>query len=232
MIDSNNMILEEVLPNVFHIHIASPETLSYTFLRPQEYYESPEFKGKIFTIDEFKKWYTNTVGNGNFTYVQDWMGFNIPGEVLEPFFNGDFGQLDGLEQNLLQMFSDKRGQKYYVIGTCDWEGSNETLLHELAHGLFYTNEAYRKAVTDAVIGLDDGERKIMEEFLKKEGGYHPDVWVDEINSYLIDLKFMKDKGIDVNKLTKAQEKMFNLFVNSVPQGFLQKMMNRPVGVTA
>jgi hypothetical protein len=218
------MVVEEVLPSVYHIHVPSPQTLSYMFMRPQEHYESPMFKGKVFTFQQFEEWYAKAVGNGKFTYAEDWMGFNIPCEALEPFFNGQFGQLSELEHILLDVFTNKRGTKYYVIGTCDWEGSYETMIHELAHGLFYTNEAYRKAVTDAVLSLNEDERKTVEEFLKKEGGYHPDVWVDEINAYLINLKFMKEKGVDVNKLTKAQEKMFNLFINSVPNEFLQKIM--------
>jgi hypothetical protein len=76
--------------------------LTSTFLRFQEHYESPFFKGKYFTLDEFKEWYIKTSPNGKksgkFTYYTDWGGFNIPSYILKPFYNGAFNPLSENEK--------------------------------------------------------------------------------------------------------------------------------------
>ena len=41
-------------------------TLASAFLRFQEHYESPKFRGEIFSLEEFMDWYAVEVGN--FTY--------------------------------------------------------------------------------------------------------------------------------------------------------------------
>jgi len=56
-------------------------------LRFEEYYESPRFKGRIFTFDEYRKWYVKNSPKGKktgrFTYYSDWSGFNIPSYALK-----------------------------------------------------------------------------------------------------------------------------------------------------
>src|SRR3990167_8171616 len=110
--------LEEIIKNIFHLNVDTQEELTTTFLRFQEHYESPEFKGKIFTLEEFKKWYIlnspNGKKTGRFTYYEDWAGFNIPSEVLEPFYEGKFNPLADYEQKFLDLFKEKRDGKFYV----------------------------------------------------------------------------------------------------------------------
>lgn len=67
--------LTEILKDVFHLNYLTQEQLASTFLRFQEHYESPEFRGKIFTLDEYKEWYMtnspNSIKKGIFTYYED-----------------------------------------------------------------------------------------------------------------------------------------------------------------
>lgn len=64
--------------------------LASTFVRFQEHYESPEFAGKTFSLEEFKEWYIKNSEKGRetgeFTYYEDWSGFNIPSYVMRPFY--------------------------------------------------------------------------------------------------------------------------------------------------
>lgn len=76
------MNCKEILPHIFHVNFSSQEELASTFLRFQEHFESPSFKGKIFSLDDYKRWYIKHSPNGQktgeFTYYSDWSGFNIP----------------------------------------------------------------------------------------------------------------------------------------------------------
>ncbi|MDB5254555.1 MAG: hypothetical protein JWL80_621, partial [Parcubacteria group bacterium] len=104
----------EVRPHVYLLEFQTQAELASTFLRFQEHYESPEFKGKIFTRAEFEKWYAGE--NGSFSYCSDWSGFNIPSIILEPFRAGSFNPLSLEEQNFLKHFEGLE-HPFYIIGT-------------------------------------------------------------------------------------------------------------------
>ena len=95
------MKLEELIENIYHVSFPTRKEAASTFLRFQEHYESPQFRGKIFSLDEFKEWYTANSekgkAKGKFTYYDDWGGFNIPSYILEPFYKGLFNPLSEKE---------------------------------------------------------------------------------------------------------------------------------------
>jgi len=115
---------------------------------------------KYLSLDEFKEWYTQNSPEGKkkgeFTYYMDWAGFNIPSYILKPFYDGKFDPLSVREQEFLKFFEDKQ-EKFYVIGTT---GDTElyALRHETAHGLFYTNEDYRREVLGVLDEIDKKDR--------------------------------------------------------------------------
>ena len=102
------MKVKEIIKNIFHISFSTQHELASTFLRFQEYYESPKFRGKIFSFYEYKKWYTANSPKGKktgkFTYYKDWGGFNIPSYVLKPFYQGKFNPLSNKEKKFLRAF--------------------------------------------------------------------------------------------------------------------------------
>jgi hypothetical protein len=146
-------------------------------MRFQEHYESPKFRGKVFTREEFEDWYAAT--RGTFTYYADWGGFNFPSRVLGPFKGGAFDPLTEKEQALLELVRKHAKGDSYVIGCI--KGDAQTLAHECVHGLFAIFPKYRKDVLAAIA------RHPTELLRKKLGrmGYHPDVFDDEINAYLM-----------------------------------------------
>jgi len=160
---------------IYLLTFPSQYLLAATFLRFQEHYESPEFRGRVFTWEEFMDWYART--RGKFSYLEDWGGFNIPDRVLRPFYDGAFDPLTGKEKKLLELL---RGVKppYYVIGTVN--GGLNDMVHELVHGLFTTMPDYRRDVSGC-LGRHDltAARKIL---LKM--GYCREVLDDELNAYL------------------------------------------------
>ncbi|OGN11018.1 MAG: hypothetical protein A3I26_00260 [Candidatus Yanofskybacteria bacterium RIFCSPLOWO2_02_FULL_43_10] len=149
------------------------------FMRFQEYYESPEFKGKTFSIDEFVHWYTQK--HKAFTYTRDWYGFNIPASVLQPFRDGQFDPLTTKERNLLKL-CEKADTNSYIIGvTPSAEYFKETVKHEFVHGAFHVDRFYRDEVKACL--LNNNVKEIVTGL--KKMGYHEDVFADEANAYVL-----------------------------------------------
>lgn len=166
--------------------------LASTFLRFKEYYESPEFRGKFFSLDEYKKWYISNseVGQktGEFTYYDDWTGFNIPSYVFAPFKEGKFNPLSEQEIQLLDIFKDSQ-EPFYVIGILGNTNSKEILKHEIAHGLFYTDKFYHDKIMDVLSRFDLTK---MKEKLHSMNGYHADVFDDECHAYSVSTDSAKE----------------------------------------
>ena len=155
--------------------------LASTFLRFQEHYESPRFRGKIFTLEEYMDWYAKK--NENFTYYSDWGGFNIPSRVLTPFRAGKFDPLSKREQAFLRLFEDIP-ERAYIIGICnEVEVDDPALKHEFVHGLFHTVPGYRRAVRRMLRTLDvSSVHRALAGFY---GGYSPAVFDDETNAFVL-----------------------------------------------
>ncbi len=169
-----------VAENIFLLEFETREELASTFLRFQEFYESPEFKGKIFTLDEYKKWYASE--RGSFSYYTDWSGFNIPSDILIPFEEGKFDPLSEQEKQFLSLFEGLE-HPYYIIGVSgDPERAARVINHEVAHGLFYTNMEYKKRVLEVLARYDLLEIK---NWIRSLGGYHESVMDDEAHAYTL-----------------------------------------------
>lgn len=151
--------------------------LASTFLRFQEYYESPKFKGKYFTLEEFAKWYVEQ--KGSFTYYEDWIGFNIPSKILKPFYEGKFDPLSFKEKQLLESLKYEEGV-FYLIGIHKEAYDIQNLLkHELAHSFYYTDKNYRERV-DAI--LEKFDLEAVKQALRNTRGYEENVLLDEIQA--------------------------------------------------
>ncbi len=167
----------EVEPGIIHLVFKDQKTLNTTFMRFQEYYESPKFKGRVFSRKKFKRWYRSE-HDGYFTYYQDWVGFNIPDYALDPFLRGEFKKLTKTEKQVLDVFRS-REDNFYVIASV--EGEKDVVAHEVSHGRFYLNEDYRHDVREAI--RKHNTLNIQSWLLK--AGYDDSVLPDEINAYVL-----------------------------------------------
>ncbi|KAJ9065476.1 hypothetical protein DSO57_1019218 [Entomophthora muscae] len=214
---------ERVLKNMFLVTYEKQHELSRAFLRFQEFYESPVFRQKYFTLDEFKSWYIRKFGK--FTYETDWIGFNIPSTVFEEFESGKMNPLSSEEIKLLDIVSTKP-KPFYIIGStssilgrpadnlgfiepCHREKlslgtkSQElsaTLIHEMSHGLFYLDSKYSNGVMQEVSSMGVEINPLFQIFYQL--GYHKEVWIDEAAAYLISEcashPVLSLNGIDIN----------------------------------
>lgn len=174
---TSRIIKHRVAEGIYLLRFETQYELTSTFLRVQEHYESPQFHGRIFTLEQYMDWYV--AENGAFTYFKDWSGFNVPSTAFEPFYAGKFDPLTRKERRLLGMFRNLQG-RFYVIGIYDG-GKKGTLTHELAHALFFIDDDYRHAVREAMRGYDTSalEKKLL------DTGYARHVVQDEVQAYIV-----------------------------------------------
>lgn len=235
-----NYKIVEVRDRVFAVVMEDDYARPMTFLRVQEYYESPnsEFRGKHFNIWDFMEWYSRNKKHA-FTYAFDWSGFNIPlpiawecyeGKDKAPKkgFNGvrslpdtwkskwDETMKDIVWEVQSKMFNknNKRDMNAYIIGARDTEGN--TFKHEVAHGLYYTNKEYKQLMNEITQAIP------LNHYLKFrqnlfDMGYTDGVIDDEIQAYLSwgwdYAKF--SKGVPKNickQLNKEYLKVFNKYL--------------------
>jgi hypothetical protein len=171
------IIKHKVADGIYLLQFDNQYELTSTFLRVQEHYESPQFHGRIFTLEQYMDWYV--AETGAFTYFQDWSGFNVPSMAFQSFYEGKFDPLTSKEKRLLGLFKNLHG-RFYVIGIYNG-GKKRTLIHELAHALFFINNEYRHAVRETMRGYDTSA---LEKQLIK-AGYARHVIADEVQAYIV-----------------------------------------------
>ncbi len=210
------MHISKLASGMYHVCFRSQQPLGKTFVRFQEYFESPRFRHHFFSLPAFRHWYIahSPAGleTGRFTFYQDWGGFNVPSHILQPFYQGKFNPLTIHEHRLLDAFADKRKEKFYLIGTYG-NHTKAILRHEIAHALFYLNSAYRKEVIRAVHQLSRVQRKGINSFLASTKGYHPHVWLDETHTYIMTLldELRDDGNIDIAPLLPVHKELNRIF---------------------
>jgi hypothetical protein len=168
---------QRLAKGIYLLRFKTQYEITSTFLRVQEHYESPKFHGRVFTLEQYMDWYASK--KGNFTYYQDWSGFNVPSTAFQPFYEGKFDPLSEKEKQLLRLFKGLR-ERFYVIGVYD-AGAKHSLTHELAHALYFIDDEYREAVREAMRGHDT---LVLAKKVAK-AGYARHVIPDEIQAYII-----------------------------------------------
>lgn len=195
--------LKKLTDYIYCLQFTNPYDLSMTFLRYQEFYESPKYRGKYFQIADFMEWYSKKYGDGAFTYPVDYVGFNLPSHAIVPVIRelkqhkyDQWTQYDQIMYETVLTIKEEipYASKFYLIGVM--EGDTPVLKHELAHALFTINHDYQRKMGHLVNELPKKDWKTMTRALKTRG-YGPNVFDDEAQAYLStglhDL--MKTKGL-------------------------------------
>jgi|TARA_Y100000034_G_C6820259_1_gene369342 hypothetical protein len=165
---------------IIYISFDSTYKVTSTFMRLQEFNESPskKIRGKYFTLEQFMDEYAAMTGN--FTYCSDWTGFNIPGKVYHKFIKTfSLNLLDKEKKmiDLIEKVTEDGEDNFYLIGTCD----DEDIIHEEAHAFFALSRVYRKTMKKLVC---DYKRKNEVARWIQDMGYDKSVVVDETQAYL------------------------------------------------
>lgn len=209
---------EEVYNNLFHLKFENQYELASTFFRLQEFYESPYscVKGKRVRLETLMDFYT--IGKENFTYFEDWDGFNVPGHIIKEFFKVE--PPDGFlrkEQKLKDLINFPF-KKFYVIGTS--KGS-DSFYHEVAHGLYYLNDKYKKEIDFLIHNMPIFLFKRFKEELQKTG-YDWEVIDDDIQAYSIDISIYKKTTLEYFYYTEDELVYLNNFLKVFKKYFKVK----------
>lgn len=168
-----------IRPGVVHLQFKERKTLAAMMMRFQEFFESPEFRDRIFERSEFEDWLKKK--NGGVADYTEWDGFNFPVRTLEAFYAGKFKHLTGYEELLLEAFRLRRHADVYMIATAG-DSAPATFNHEIAHALSYCDRQYHDEVTAILSRIDVGPvKKVLRE---KYGDYHEAVLDDEVHAWL------------------------------------------------
>lgn len=186
------LAVTEIANNVFHIEAASQYEIASTFMRVQEFYESPysEIRRTFFTHEQYMDIDAHGTARSAdeaiiFGYFETWSGFNIPGDVFNQWVNifsprGLWQKEQQLVDSIYEHLKDRTDQ-FYVIGTSAEEAN--VIDHELSHAWFYLDPKYKTKMLKLVKQLSKKHVKQLCEHLAEEG-YTPSVFDDEIVAYL------------------------------------------------
>lgn len=208
----------QLTPAIFLLEIDGNNDLAHTFLRAQEFYESgnDNFREKNFSLEDYKKWYCSQSATGEFSYGEDWRGFNIPSQVIDRCYemNSERTKEDlfflSICEKAKKIALESHYDNYYILGVR--KGDIKTLNHEIAHGLFSTNIEYKEMMTEAVKRVEIKTIQPLFDSLK-EMGYGENVFIDEAQAYLSTGLKDAQKSKALNKLTPLFKKNFQKFMS-------------------
>ena len=176
--------------NVLFFEFKNQYYLTSTFMRMQEFYESPfkSIRGKFFTHEQYMDIYANNQKSKTFTYYTDWSGFNVPGSHVREFrdlFDLKKDDLTKREKKLLEAIGRNIDENdFYVIGAV--EGNTKTLDHETCHALYYMHPEFKSMSNHLIDDKDVLPQNLKGMFIKAliKHGYDDSVAYDEVNAYL------------------------------------------------
>ena len=186
------MKIRALLPRIWRVEADSLHDLGLAFVRAQEYSDGARYYRKIFELEDFARDWKRIHQVDTFDYLDRWNGYNLRGEIYlrwlkEVEASSALMPLEGsLRDALLSVGSLQEIEHGYLFGVCDDEGPAEKELvtrHEIAHAFFALDERYRQKANAAVKNLPR-DYLVLAEACLCEKGYHPRVFIDEIQAYL------------------------------------------------
>jgi hypothetical protein len=210
--------VKEIKPRIYCVLVDDDYDRAMLFCRYQEFYESPykEFRGKKFSWMEYMRFYKSAWKKRVFTYPEDWSGYNIPSNVLEKGVDTFYKETQYDEiMNDIYFYCGNNTQQKNSGTRCDWYliGASskdlKTLDHEIAHGLYYTNKAYKKSVDKLINNIKPSHYEKLKKKLTKMG-YVDDKKIidDEINAFMSTGLY---NGLDTKELKKYEKEFIRNF---------------------
>ncbi len=185
--------IQQTYPGIFAVRVKDQYQRAMLFVRYQEHYESPieEIRGKHFDLFEFMEIYRKWAKKKLFNYPSDWVGYNVPGKILEscskhvldPSTDVTPTPYDHIMADIIREIKGqiKGNRKYYVLGVDTFDST--IMDHEICHGLYYVDPKYAKGVKELIATIPQKVYSEMKEALI-ELGYCEDVIDDEMQAFL------------------------------------------------
>lgn len=219
-----NITIHRVTPLIFAVVVPDDYDRSMLFLRAQEYSDSPniQFRGKSFDLFDFMKWYSQQ-NEGDFTYAEDWAGFNIPFQTAMDCYHDlpkkwindydiEFARV--LKHIAKQLGNAKDKANAYIIGVDAL--NSRTFRHEMYHAKYFTNSDYRRLTNKWIKELSkDIYQKFRSNLIKVGYANKNFVIHNEIQAYLLGQDWNHPdfiRGIPKRRVRLLHEQ-FNAFLN-------------------
>jgi hypothetical protein len=186
--------VKEIAPRIYCAAVEDDYDRAMLFCRYQEFYESPykNIRNKYFTLQEFMRTYTKERGAHTFTYPHDWCGYNIPSNILKKAHNLFYKETEyDVVMNDIYFYCAIDSQNKNMGERCRWyligAGASDiqTMNHEIAHGLYFTNKEYKKICNSILDSMDEKDYNLIKKVLIKFGYANDDKIIkDEIQAFL------------------------------------------------
>jgi hypothetical protein len=156
------------------------------FCRAQEFYENPnvKFRGKHFSIWDYFNWYVKTYKRDCFSYSADYVGFNVPLEVVIECYSEASAfetPYDTAMWSLATKLYDTGDSRKYLIGVDTVK--TDIFEHELALAFYYVDDNYRQEMDTITAQLSKPDFNRFQANLV-DLGYCQAVIMDEIQAYM------------------------------------------------
>jgi hypothetical protein len=213
-----NGVIKEVAPRIYCVIVDDDYDRAMLFCRYQEYYESPykKFRGKKFSWMEYMRFYKDAWKKRVFTYPEDWSGYNIPSNILEGGVDAFYKETEyDVIMNDIYYYGAIDSQNKNDNQRCDWYliGASskdlKTMDHEIAHGLYFTNNAYKKIVDVLIKNIKPTHYEKLKKKLIKMGYVNDKKIIDdEIQAFMSTGLY---NGLDTKELKKYEKDFKNNF---------------------
>lgn len=215
--------VKKIKTNIYSVIIEDTYDRCMLFCRYQEFYESPikGVRGKNVSFFNFMKKYKDFHKKDSFTYPTDWVGFNIPSEILIKAINKlkletEYDEIMGKIISFCQKenYSDTKDlkSKWYLI-SAETPGS-KTMDHELAHGLYYTNKEYKKICDSLISEMKKSDYNLVKKELINIGYLNNKKIIDdEIQAFLSTELYKTFNTKEIKEYSKKFKSNFKKFKN-------------------
>jgi hypothetical protein len=157
--------------------------LCMAFLRYEEFYESPKYAGRKFTLAEYMSWYVKNYGkDGGFSYPFDWAGFNMPADTIKKVHEmgiDDPNHYDSLMLAVYRMIS-AQCDNAYLIGVTKGGNVGD---HEITHAMYCIDDVYRNGCIGIIIDANSIVVNKLERIMGMMGYGHSS-YLDEMQAYI------------------------------------------------
>lgn len=162
---------------IYTVTFSSHYYMNATLMRAAQFKESPRFGGKVESLEKCMDLYYLERQNPEFSYFDDWSGYNLSRKDLDEFVKNYWLILGDKERKFFEHIAEVPSDGYVIaVLPGDPDGA---LNHEIVHGVYGTNEEYR---TNVDIYLQSQDVSDICHTLRAMG-YRDLVHADELNAY-------------------------------------------------
>jgi hypothetical protein len=210
--------IKEITPEIFHLKFQSSNLLALHLLRFSDYYEHIDeklYRKKFSMSDSLEiafKQDKDALENAD--------GINLPVSIIYKMakeYNTALTIQERFILSTIETIKCNQPALKYIIATYGNEDDADAFYHELAHGFYYTNEAYKLKMNALISVLPKRVKEEMYGYLTRLN-YNPSVHNDEFQAYMATGLVGEEKEVLNERLLHMfRAKFFDLFLTTLSE---------------